>query len=132
MPAQNDVRVTIRVDKDLKEQADILFDSLGLNMTTALNVFLRKAVAEDAIPFSLSTKKSGIVSDATTKETPKVPKSEFENDSSVSEATKAFETAVQDEVRTQKKSGFPVARYDVKEKRAYLEYTDGKREYVSK
>ena len=54
--SNNDVRVTIRVDKDLKERAEILFDRLGMNMSTALNVFLRKAVDEEAIPFTISTK----------------------------------------------------------------------------
>jgi len=52
----NDVRVTIRVNKDLKERAEILFDRLGMNMSTALNIFLRKAVDEEAIPFTISVK----------------------------------------------------------------------------
>jgi addiction module RelB/DinJ family antitoxin len=52
----NDVRVTIRVNKDLKERAEILFDRLGMNMSTALNIFLRKAVYEEAIPFTISVK----------------------------------------------------------------------------
>jgi DNA-damage-inducible protein J len=45
--------LNIRVDKDLKEKADKLFDSLGLNMTTAINVFLRQCVREQAIPFRI-------------------------------------------------------------------------------
>ncbi|MCL1886256.1 MAG: type II toxin-antitoxin system RelB/DinJ family antitoxin [Dehalococcoidia bacterium] len=53
-----DVRVTIRVDKALKEQAEVLFECLGMNMSTALNVFLRKAVDEEAIPFHISIKKA--------------------------------------------------------------------------
>jgi len=59
MRIQNDVRVTVRVDKDLKERADSLFERLGMNMTTALNVFLRKAVDENAIPFPISAKPVG-------------------------------------------------------------------------
>jgi len=53
-----DSRVTIRVEKDLKESAEDLFDRLGMNMSTAINVFLRKAVDEEAIPFSISAKKT--------------------------------------------------------------------------
>ncbi|MDR2446817.1 MAG: hypothetical protein LBD58_05950 [Treponema sp.] len=34
--------LSIRMDKALKEQAEILFSELGMNMTTALNVFVRK------------------------------------------------------------------------------------------
>ncbi|MCL2707147.1 MAG: type II toxin-antitoxin system RelB/DinJ family antitoxin [Dehalococcoidia bacterium] len=53
-----DARVTIRVDKELKESAELLFDRLGMNMSTAFNVFLRKAVDEEAIPFTISVKNS--------------------------------------------------------------------------
>lgn len=46
--------VTIRVEKDLKEQADYLFNELGLNMTTAVNVFIRQSVRQGKIPFEIS------------------------------------------------------------------------------
>ena len=48
------VNMTIRMDKELKKQAENLFDDLGMNMTTALNVFLRQAVREQRIPFAVS------------------------------------------------------------------------------
>ena len=41
--------LNIRTDKDVKEQADRIFSELGLNMTTAINMFLR----ENGIPFAL-------------------------------------------------------------------------------
>lgn len=43
--------VSFRIDSTLKKQADALFQSLGLNMTTAFNMFLRQAVREGRIPF---------------------------------------------------------------------------------
>jgi DNA-damage-inducible protein J len=43
--------VSFRIDTDLKNQADTLFQSLGLNMTTAFNMFLRQSVREGRIPF---------------------------------------------------------------------------------
>ena len=43
--------VSFRIDTDLKNKADILFQSLGLNMTTAFNMFLRQSVREGRIPF---------------------------------------------------------------------------------
>lgn len=46
--------ITIRVDDELKQQAETLFDDLGLNMTTAMNVFLRQAVLHRGIPFDIS------------------------------------------------------------------------------
>ena len=48
------VNVTLRVDEDLKKQADTLFSELGLNLTTAFNIFLRQSVREQQIPFQVS------------------------------------------------------------------------------
>ena len=48
------VNVTLRVDEDLKRQADALFSELGLNLTTAFNIFLRQSVREQQIPFQVS------------------------------------------------------------------------------
>lgn len=48
------VNVTIRMDDELKKQAEILFSDLGLNMTTAFTVFVKQAVREQRIPFALS------------------------------------------------------------------------------
>ncbi len=48
------VNVTLRVDEDLKRQADALFSELGMNLTTAFNIFLRQSVREQQIPFRVS------------------------------------------------------------------------------
>ena len=45
--------LNIRTDKVIKEQAEEIFAELGLNMTTAVNMFLRTAVREHGIPFEL-------------------------------------------------------------------------------
>ena len=42
-----------RTDKAIKEQAEQIFNELGLNMTTAINLFLRTAIREHGIPFEL-------------------------------------------------------------------------------
>lgn len=47
------VNLNIRTNKDIKQQAEKIFEALGLNMTTAINVFLRQTVRENGIPFSL-------------------------------------------------------------------------------
>jgi len=44
--------LNIRTDKAVKEQAEAIFNELGLNMTTAVNM-LRTAIREHGIPFSL-------------------------------------------------------------------------------
>lgn len=48
------VNVTLRVDEDLKKQAEALFSELGMNLTTAFNIFLRQSVREQQIPFKVS------------------------------------------------------------------------------
>ena len=47
-------QVNIRIDDGLKEKADELFNALGLNMTTAINIFIKTAVRHNGIPFDLS------------------------------------------------------------------------------
>ena len=46
--------VTIRIDEDLKEEADGLFDDLGMSFTTAVNVFVKQALREQRIPFEIT------------------------------------------------------------------------------
>ena len=45
--------LNIRTDKELKNAAEKIFKELGLNLTTAINIFLRQAVRENGIPFEL-------------------------------------------------------------------------------
>lgn len=45
--------LNIRIDKDIKEQAESIFNELGINMSTAVNIFLRTAIREHGIPFEL-------------------------------------------------------------------------------
>ena len=45
--------LNIRIDADLKKQAEEIFNELGLTMSTALTVFLRQAVRSNGIPFEM-------------------------------------------------------------------------------
>ncbi|MDR1511108.1 MAG: type II toxin-antitoxin system RelB/DinJ family antitoxin [Synergistaceae bacterium] len=49
-------QVNIRIEDDLKEQAEAIFNELGMNMTTAFNIFVRQTVREGGIPFAVTTK----------------------------------------------------------------------------
>lgn len=51
MPVAN---INIRVDNDIKKEAQNVFSSLGLDMTTAINIFLRQAIRSHSIPFPVS------------------------------------------------------------------------------
>ena len=46
--------ISIRMDSDLKAQADELFGELGMNISTAFNIFVRQALREGKIPFEIS------------------------------------------------------------------------------
>ena len=56
--------LNIRTDKEIKEAAEKIYSSLGLNMTTAINMFLRASIRESGIPFDL---KLDVPSDETKK-----------------------------------------------------------------
>ena len=45
--------LNIRTDKEVKAAAERIFEELGLNMTTAINIFLRQTIRENGIPFEL-------------------------------------------------------------------------------
>ena len=45
--------LSIKMDRKLKSEADKLFAEMGMNLTTAVNVFVRQAVLEQAIPFRI-------------------------------------------------------------------------------
>jgi len=49
--------INIRIEKNLKEQAENLFSELGMNMTTAFNIFVRQSVRQGKIPFEISLNK---------------------------------------------------------------------------
>jgi DNA-damage-inducible protein J len=48
-------QVNIRMDDDLKANAETLFNDLGLNISTAVTMFVRQAVRQGGIPFEITT-----------------------------------------------------------------------------
>lgn len=47
--------INIRMDENLKKEAESLFFELGLNMTTAVNIFVRQSLRQGGIPFEITT-----------------------------------------------------------------------------
>lgn len=47
------VSTNIKIDSALKQESQALFESLGLTLSTAVNMFLRQSVREQAIPFRI-------------------------------------------------------------------------------
>jgi DNA-damage-inducible protein J len=56
MPVSN---INIQVDNDVKNEAQNVFSSLGLDMTTAVNIFLRQTVHLRSIPFAFTARPGG-------------------------------------------------------------------------
>lgn len=53
MAARTDTSMTIRMNKEVKKEAQKIFNSLGMDMTTAVNVFLRQAIYHRGFPFDV-------------------------------------------------------------------------------
>lgn len=49
------VNMSIRMDTELKKEAETMLADMGLNMTTAMNMFLRQVVRQGRIPFEIAT-----------------------------------------------------------------------------
>lgn len=47
------VSVNIKMDEEIRDKSKELFNKLGLDMTTAVNMFLIQAIRQNQIPFQL-------------------------------------------------------------------------------
>jgi len=52
--ASETTNLSIRIDRGLKDEADKVFNALGMNLTTAITVFVRQAVRQKKIPFEIA------------------------------------------------------------------------------
>lgn len=46
--------ISIRMDEEIKKQADAFFGELGMNISTAFNIFVRQSLRDGKIPFDIS------------------------------------------------------------------------------
>jgi len=49
----NQTNLNIRTDAEVKAAAEQIFEKLGLNMSTAVNIFLRQAIRKGGLPFEV-------------------------------------------------------------------------------
>ena len=49
----NTTNFSVRMDSDVKKQCEALYSELGMNLTTALNVFLRQSIRAGGFPFEV-------------------------------------------------------------------------------
>jgi addiction module antitoxin, relB/dinJ family len=52
--AKSTTNISIRMDSELKAEAESLFNELGMNLTTAFNIFVRQSLREGGIPFDVN------------------------------------------------------------------------------
>ncbi len=55
----NTTNFSVRMDSDIKKQCEELYGELGLNLTTAINVFLRQSLRVGGFPFDVRLEKPG-------------------------------------------------------------------------
>lgn len=56
MPKEK-ITISVRIDKDKKEQFESICKAIGLNASDAINVFVRKVISENGIPFPVRMNK---------------------------------------------------------------------------
>ena len=59
---------TIRLDADLRRESEALFSELGLNLSTAINIFLRKSLEDGGIPFEVRRRRPNATTRAALRE----------------------------------------------------------------
>jgi DNA-damage-inducible protein J len=50
--------INVRVDESVKRSVEVLFDNMGMNISTAVNMFFRQCLMEEALPFQPRIKRS--------------------------------------------------------------------------
>jgi len=98
-----EARLNVRVDYNTKKQAEAVFNSLGMSLSTGINIYLAQVARSRAIPFALELSSDPI--------------------------ERRMQEAVNTEVSVIKSSGSPVALYDELQNRPFLEFPDGRRVY---
>ena len=72
--AGNTTNMTIRMDAELKAQADALFAELGMNLSTAINIFVRQSLREGGLPFEVKLERPNRETAAAMREAERIAK----------------------------------------------------------
>ena len=105
-------RVNFRANKSTRHEAEAVMRAMGLNLSDGLNMFLARVAAEHRIPFPLAMTPEEIRASQTR------------------ELADAVTKSIREEVTHLETEGSPIARFDRERNQAYIEYTDGRREYL--
>ena len=75
--------LNIRIEPDIKADAEELFGSFGLTVTDAVNVFLRLSIMRGGFPFEIVRHKPNAVTQAAIKEAEMLIKTQMPNHSEI-------------------------------------------------
>ena len=64
----NTTKFSVRVDSEIKKKCEALFGKLGMNLTTAVNIFLRQSLRAGGLPFDVTLNVPNAATDAAMKE----------------------------------------------------------------
>ena len=109
-----EARLSVRVDDDVKRQAEAVFHELGMTISTGVNLYLNQVARQRGIPFPLT----------------QIPQDK-RNDMELRKQIEEFkaQTVIESRIKETLNRGVPVALYDDKQNRPYLQYTDGRQVY---
>jgi DNA-damage-inducible protein J len=63
----SNANINVRTDAEVKAQAQKIFESIGLDLSTAVNLFLRQTVKANNLPFVVGTSNASSVGNVTAK-----------------------------------------------------------------
>lgn len=78
----------IRIDDNLKKEASEVFEKMGLDLSTAIRIFLKKSVLENGLPFDLKLRQTISNFDKSLKEANDISKANGNNEMSLEEINK--------------------------------------------
>lgn len=61
--------INIRIDSEVKAEAQALFSQLGMDLSTAVNIFIRQAIDFGGIPFTIQQRRYNAETEAAMQET---------------------------------------------------------------
>ena len=105
--------IHVRVNSDQKRNAEIILNNLGLTMTKGIHLFLNSVIKNKGLPFEIKENRDDLLG------------------FNVAEMERGYQRAVSEDIEISRAKGYPIALYDKKKKSAYLEYPDGKRDYIN-
>ena len=103
--------IHVRVDPLKKREAEKILNSLGLTLTTGVNLCLNSIIRAKGLPFDIKLSREELLGEK------------------AYQMEAAFQEAVSGAVAEARAGEKPVALYDTERKCPYLEYPDGKRVY---